>query len=364
MPVELNSWGRHVSPPILRDGPSTDDNKPYSEMSREKFPWYYGEDAGGYTLTFGKNRGKKVHETSISYLTYCLGFEDPIPAHEPIKLFFAGLEEYAKVACGELIVPFGFTHQGLKIGECDEHWLVWASSQQVLTNKYPVLFSAVKLWLERDHSQEVVQQDSGKVINSTKFNNVSDLAQAGCGAEHSQRPDEREGPDTWVLKQEMGNVKMEFILGPEGDDRYSFAEWVDPVHVQHPQTPVRKSRGSTKEFVEKAEYDSDSTLSDAPSHNTLDGVTSIPRAPSKQKHGTRRSGTIPSLDLSHHAPRLSPETRVTSETGVPSDVFGVKIEPTLTQNIGSKRPRSQSADTLDSEPISPAPKRARAETPE
>ncbi|RDB30058.1 hypothetical protein Hypma_013914 [Hypsizygus marmoreus] len=143
----MNSWGRPLSPPILRDAPSVGNAD--LETNKAAFPWYYGEDAGGHIFTFGENYGKKVRDTSLSYLYAIGGMPASHPGVLPVRRFCSGVREYAKTAYGELVVPFGKTRQGKKICECDEEWLVWASNQPGLTEKYGTFFSAVNRWLVR-----------------------------------------------------------------------------------------------------------------------------------------------------------------------------------------------------------------------
>lgn len=55
---------RPPTPQILHD-PLCD------EEDEALFDWYYGLEAGGYVLNFGKFKGRKIHATSLSYLYWC-----------------------------------------------------------------------------------------------------------------------------------------------------------------------------------------------------------------------------------------------------------------------------------------------------
>ncbi|KAG6883883.1 hypothetical protein C0992_007547 [Termitomyces sp. T32_za158] len=54
--------GRPATPPIIAEPTDIDD---------VDLDWYYDEHAGGYVLSFGEHAGKKIHETSITYLYWC-----------------------------------------------------------------------------------------------------------------------------------------------------------------------------------------------------------------------------------------------------------------------------------------------------
>ena len=64
-------YNRSPTPPPIKD--PIVDNDEYDETTHEngEFDWYYGSDAGGMVLSFGKHRGQRINQTSISYLYWC-----------------------------------------------------------------------------------------------------------------------------------------------------------------------------------------------------------------------------------------------------------------------------------------------------
>jgi len=63
---------RSPTPPPIKhlivDNESDDDN---NNDENGDLDWFYDTDAGGMVLNFGKYRGRKIHDTSISYLYWC-----------------------------------------------------------------------------------------------------------------------------------------------------------------------------------------------------------------------------------------------------------------------------------------------------
>ncbi|KAG2022579.1 hypothetical protein CC2G_000316 [Coprinopsis cinerea AmutBmut pab1-1] len=75
----ISSWGRPESPgPLDRRGPLLIEEEDIPESSLASathdrdhaFYWWYGANAGGYVLAFGKNRGQRIRDVSIGYLDY------------------------------------------------------------------------------------------------------------------------------------------------------------------------------------------------------------------------------------------------------------------------------------------------------
>jgi len=59
-------------PPISHPIVDNDDGEDNEGNEQENdFDWFYAPDEGGYVLNFGKFRGQRMHDTSISYLLWC-----------------------------------------------------------------------------------------------------------------------------------------------------------------------------------------------------------------------------------------------------------------------------------------------------
>jgi hypothetical protein len=151
-------WQYHRSStpsPIKHPIVNNDDDDSDDEHENGSYDWFYGADAGGAVLNFGKHRGQKIHDTSISYLYWCyrtfrynvrtcdLGYSvdgpnvfGQHPVLQAFRIYHAGLVEHAKTAYGDFVVPFGWTHKGKTIRQCrDKRWLLWTMRQKILTDK-------------------------------------------------------------------------------------------------------------------------------------------------------------------------------------------------------------------------------------
>ena len=64
-------YPRSATPPPIKDPIVENDEENDSDGENGNFDWYYGADAGGMILNFGKNRGQRINQTSISYLYWC-----------------------------------------------------------------------------------------------------------------------------------------------------------------------------------------------------------------------------------------------------------------------------------------------------
>jgi hypothetical protein len=62
---------REPSPAPLPDPPLTGPDGPEESADDPELNWYYGQDAGGFKVTFGKHRGKDLNELPYSYLKWC-----------------------------------------------------------------------------------------------------------------------------------------------------------------------------------------------------------------------------------------------------------------------------------------------------
>jgi hypothetical protein len=68
-------YPRSPTPPPIKHPivDNDDEDSDDEEINHENgdFDWFYGDHAGGMVLNFGKHRGQKIHDTSISYLYWC-----------------------------------------------------------------------------------------------------------------------------------------------------------------------------------------------------------------------------------------------------------------------------------------------------
>jgi hypothetical protein len=62
-----------IEHPIADDDDNDNDSGDDGGIGHEhgKFSWFYALNAGGMELNFGKYRGERIHDTSISYLYWC-----------------------------------------------------------------------------------------------------------------------------------------------------------------------------------------------------------------------------------------------------------------------------------------------------
>ncbi|RDB29800.1 hypothetical protein Hypma_013876 [Hypsizygus marmoreus] len=175
----IRKGDRAPTPPILHDPiVDNDDSEDESSSANDELEWYYGENAGGYVLNFGKHKGQVLHNTSISYLYWC--YKNFNPNHSLIgafELYHEGLEEYAKTHYAEFVVPFGRKHQGKRIAKCrDKDWLLWTTTRKALTDKYPIFFVAVQYWLENPRHQGV-KRDIGELLRCSEYEDDLELAE-------------------------------------------------------------------------------------------------------------------------------------------------------------------------------------------
>lgn len=68
-------YPRSPTPPPIKHPivDNDDENSDEDGINNENglFGWFYKPSAGGMILNFGKHRGQKIHDTSISYLYWC-----------------------------------------------------------------------------------------------------------------------------------------------------------------------------------------------------------------------------------------------------------------------------------------------------
>jgi len=168
--------------------------------------WYYGADAGGHILEFGKykNRELKLYEARLRYLAFTrkhcsASRRDFIEAFDR---YSAGLEAGIEEHYGRFVVPFGKKHRGKTIQECrDKPWLLWTQQQRYLTERHPIYFSAVQQWL--DHTkQHLAVREVGQLCHPHDYE--ADMA----------------GYKTYVLSQLVEETPSdeEFIVSSQTED--------------------------------------------------------------------------------------------------------------------------------------------------
>ncbi|KAF8529383.1 hypothetical protein JB92DRAFT_2861766 [Gautieria morchelliformis] len=146
---------------------------PFQDEEGDPDSWYWEEHAGGMVVNFGKHRGKKIHEVSLSYLLWCRRtFEEDArnrPFLNALDYYYSGLEDCLEQEYERFIVPFGQKHRGKTIRQCrDKNWLVWARKKPELVKKHPLFFQAVKKWLDNPNHQQVVR-DIGESLAATEY---------------------------------------------------------------------------------------------------------------------------------------------------------------------------------------------------
>ncbi|KDR66374.1 hypothetical protein GALMADRAFT_1158727 [Galerina marginata CBS 339.88] len=175
---------RPATPPILQN--------PIEDADGD-CDWYYDQGAGGYIFPFGKFKGKKIHETSISYLSWCdQNFDSNSPFKQAYQTFYNGLLDYARTNYGDFIVPFGRKHQGSKISDCqDKPWLLWSMTVNGLREKYDIFFLAVQYWLANPNHQEV-HRDIGELLDASKYEDDLDLVREADGSDEEPTQSDKE----------------------------------------------------------------------------------------------------------------------------------------------------------------------------
>ncbi|KAF8066954.1 hypothetical protein FPV67DRAFT_1497207 [Lyophyllum atratum] len=376
---------RAPTPPILYDPIFFDDEDGHD--------WYYNGDAGGYVLKFGKNRSKKIHETSISYMHWCDRYfrNRSHPVLKANQNFINGLTEYARTNYGDFRVPFGRKHQGKKISECrDKQWLLWARSKEILREKYPVFFTAVEYWLDNPRHQGV-KRDIGELLHRTEYEDDLDLENQNMDYENEEPTqsdldfiDDDEDPaeiesdrmseDTGLATNRQSDAEVEDDEDPaeiESDcmsedirlapNRQSDAEVEEasatedhspsasrystpaPVPKRH-KKKRRKSEGSSRRGDDFIVNDGDDNGSD--DYEDPDSDLAVPTPARVTRASARKEkGTIASFDHSSTARRRGRE-----RTASPESVGGVDVLMKSPSRPRFRRNVVQSSDD-DDEPL-------------
>ncbi|KAJ3530039.1 hypothetical protein NMY22_g8744 [Coprinellus aureogranulatus] len=164
---------REPSPPPLVDPPLMGPDGPEDPKDDPKLNWYYGQDAGGFVLTFGKHKGKALKEVPYSYLKWCMAnLERARSLRSAIQKYDGGLKKWiAEGNYGEVVVPVGRTYKGMPLKKCrDKEWMKWLVQKSLPTFKerHELFFLAIDGWLKNPPHQ-LAKRDIGESLAKTKY---------------------------------------------------------------------------------------------------------------------------------------------------------------------------------------------------
>ncbi|KAF8876661.1 hypothetical protein BD779DRAFT_1559881 [Infundibulicybe gibba] len=152
-----------IEDPIIED----------SQDDKSSWEWYFGENAGGYLLWFGKHEGKRLHQIPEPYLRWCLENINHPRVLSAVKIYYTGLEALTKTDYDRFIIPFGTKHKGQTIRQC----------------QFPLFFLAVDQWLGNPRKYGV-QRDIGDLLRASEYHDDIDIKAGGSDDEPNSSDDE------------------------------------------------------------------------------------------------------------------------------------------------------------------------------
>ncbi|TEB33155.1 hypothetical protein FA13DRAFT_1790198 [Coprinellus micaceus] len=164
---------REPSPAPLPDPPLTGPDGPEESADDPELNWYYGQDAGGFEVTFGKHRGKDLNELPYSYLKWCSSnLLDARALRSAIEKYSEGLKQWLSDGnYGELAVPIGRTYKGQALKKCrDKEWMQWLVDRAppALKERHELFFLAIAVWLANPPHQ-LAHRDIGESLSKSKY---------------------------------------------------------------------------------------------------------------------------------------------------------------------------------------------------
>ncbi|KAF7984806.1 hypothetical protein HWV62_11818 [Athelia sp. TMB] len=186
-----------------------------SDEADASYDWYWGDDAGGYTLDFGKYAGKRLREVRLGYLLWCrenLSYKRGFVA--AFDGYHAGLQARVAEDYARFVVPFGAKHRGKMIGGCrDKDWFRWTLRHRALTSRHPLYFEAVKEWLRHPRPHMAVRDVGELCVDPREYELDVDV----YGGED-------EDGDYLLPSQEREGAVDADCLAQSGDDDRSSSE--------------------------------------------------------------------------------------------------------------------------------------------
>ncbi|SJL15272.1 uncharacterized protein ARMOST_18763 [Armillaria ostoyae] len=124
------------------------------KIDPECFLWYTGFQGGGFKVSFKKYKGRLINDTPMHHLNRLAETSNEKTKLEhkeffdAVEVYFEGLMEYAKQHYADFVVPFGCKHIGKLLRQFeDDPWLKWTMRQPILTNNFPIYFTAIRFLL-------------------------------------------------------------------------------------------------------------------------------------------------------------------------------------------------------------------------